>query len=156
MTSSCHLEGDIMFFIGYGTLFSDKTYTTVVFMSFTVSIFIFGVCFSTFIYFSFEFTKKFQHVLIMDNRKWTITVFNYVIDMVCVISLQHLSSKINTILLNRILLNWMALLQLWDKKIVLVIGKRQWEVECEAVGPPVSEDKGRCHACISNLGWGRA
>ena len=84
MTSSCHLEGDIMFFIGYGTLFSDKTYTTVVFMSFTVSIFIFGVCFSTFIYFSFEFTKKFQHVLIMDNRKWTITVFSYVIDMACV------------------------------------------------------------------------
>ena len=37
------------------------------------------------------------------------------------------------------------------QKIELVIGKRQWEVEGEAVGPPVSEDKGRWHVCISNL-----
>ena len=37
------------------------------------------------------------------------------------------------------------------QKIELVIGKRQWEVEGEAVGPPMSEDKGRCHVCISNL-----
>ena len=37
------------------------------------------------------------------------------------------------------------------QKIELVIGKRQWEVEGEVVGPPISEDKGRCHACISNL-----
>ena len=37
------------------------------------------------------------------------------------------------------------------QKIELVIGKRQWEVEGEAVGPPISEDKGRCHVCISNL-----
>ena len=37
------------------------------------------------------------------------------------------------------------------QKIELVIRKRQWEVEGEAVGPPMSEDKGRCHVCISNL-----
>ena len=37
------------------------------------------------------------------------------------------------------------------QKIELVIGKRQWEVKGEAVGPPMSEDKGRCHVCISNL-----
>ena len=37
------------------------------------------------------------------------------------------------------------------QKIEFVIGKRQWEAEGEAVGPPMSEDKGRCHACISNL-----
>ena len=62
MTSSRHFEGDIMFSTGYGSLFSDKTYTTVVFMSFRMSAFIFGVCFSTFIYFSFVFNNKFQHV----------------------------------------------------------------------------------------------
>ena len=62
MRSSRHFEGDIMFPTGYGSLFSDKTYTTVVFMSFRMSAFIFGVCFSTFIYFSFVFNKKFQHV----------------------------------------------------------------------------------------------
>ena len=37
------------------------------------------------------------------------------------------------------------------QKIELVIGKRQWEVEGEAVGCSMSEDKGRCHVCISNL-----
>ena len=37
------------------------------------------------------------------------------------------------------------------QKIELVKGKRQWKVEGEAVGPPVSEDKGRYHVCISNL-----
>ena len=36
------------------------------------------------------------------------------------------------------------------RKIELVIGKRQWELEGEAVGPPMSEHKGRCHVCISN------
>ena len=84
MTSSRHFEGDIMCSAGYGSLFSDKTCTTVVFMSFRMSAFIFGVCFSTFIYFSVEFNKKFQHVQIMDNRKWAITVLSYVIDMACV------------------------------------------------------------------------
>ena len=53
MTLSRHFEDDIMFSTGYGSLFSDKTYTTVAFMSFRMSSFIFGVCFSTFIYFSF-------------------------------------------------------------------------------------------------------
>ena len=42
------------------------------------------------------------------------------------------------------------------QKIELVIGKKQCEVEGEAVGPPMSEDKERCYACISNLAWGRA
>ena len=62
MTSSRHFEGDIMFSTGHGSLFSGKIYTTVVFMFFRMSAFIFGVCFSTFIYFSFVFNKKFQHV----------------------------------------------------------------------------------------------
>ena len=66
MMSSRHFEGDIMFSTGYGSLFSDKTYTTVVFMSFRMEAFIFGVCFSTFIYFSFVFDKKFQHVQMLD------------------------------------------------------------------------------------------
>ena len=29
--------------------------------------------------------------------------------------------------------------------------KKGMEVEGEAVGPPMSEDKRRCHVCISNL-----
>ena len=37
------------------------------------------------------------------------------------------------------------------QKIELVIVKGQWEVEGEAIGPPMSEDKGRCHLRISNL-----
>ena len=37
------------------------------------------------------------------------------------------------------------------QKIELAIGKREWEVKGEAVGPPMSEDQGRCHVCISNL-----
>ena len=84
MLSSWHFEDDIMCSAGYGSLFSDKSYTTVVFMSFRMSAFIFGVCFSTFAYFSFKFNQKFQHVQIMDNRKWTITVLTYVIDIACV------------------------------------------------------------------------
>ena len=59
MTSSRHFQDDIMFSNGYGSLFSDKTYTTVVFISFRMPAFIFRVCFSTFIYFSFVFNKKF-------------------------------------------------------------------------------------------------
>ena len=66
MTSSRHSEGDVMFSTGYASLFSDKTYATVVFMSFRISAFIFGVCFSTFIDFSFVFDKKFQHVHMLD------------------------------------------------------------------------------------------
>ena len=34
------------------------------------------------------------------------------------------------------------------QKIELVIRKRQWEVEGEDVGPPMSGDKVRCHVCI--------
>ena len=44
-----------------------------------------------------------------------------------------------------------GLITLVRQKIELVIGKRQWEVEGEAVAPPMSEDKGRCHVYISNL-----
>ena len=54
-----------MFSTGYGSLFSDKTYTTV-FMSFRMSAFIFGMCFSTFIYFSFVVNKKCQHGQMLD------------------------------------------------------------------------------------------
>ena len=36
------------------------------------------------------------------------------------------------------------------------IGKMQWEVEGEAVGPPMSEDKGRCHVMYIKFSWGRA
>ena len=63
MTSLHDFEGDIMFSTGYGSLFSAKTYTTVVFC---VSAFIFGVCFSTPIYFSFVFNKRFQYVQMLD------------------------------------------------------------------------------------------
>ena len=63
MTSSRHFEGD---FTGYDSLFSDKTYTTVVFMSFRKSAFVFGVCIRTFIYFSFVINKKFQHEQMLD------------------------------------------------------------------------------------------
>ena len=59
MTLPRHFEGDIMLSTGYGSLLSDKTYTTVVFMSFRMSVFIFDLSFSTFIYFSFVFNKKF-------------------------------------------------------------------------------------------------
>ena len=37
------------------------------------------------------------------------------------------------------------------QKIELVIGKRQWDVEDEALGPPMSEVKERCQVCMSNL-----
>ena len=66
MTSLRYFENDIMFSIGYGSLFSDKTYTTVVFISFRMSAFIFDICFSTFIYFSFVFNKKFQQAQMLD------------------------------------------------------------------------------------------
>ena len=66
MTSSRHFEGDILFSTRYGSLLSDKTYTTIVFMSFRMSAFIFGVCLSTFIYFSFVVNKKFQQVQMLD------------------------------------------------------------------------------------------
>ena len=44
-----------------------------------------------------------------------------------------------------------GLTTLMRQKIGLVIGKRQWEVEGEAVGSPMSEDKGRCQVYISHL-----
>ena len=59
------------------------------------------------------------------------------------------------ILVNRILLilftKFNGLTTLVRQKIELVIIKRQWELEGEAVGPRMSDDEGRCHVCISNL-----
>ena len=37
------------------------------------------------------------------------------------------------------------------QEIELVISKGQWEVECEAVDPPMSENKERCYVCWSSL-----
>ena len=44
-----------------------------------------------------------------------------------------------------------GLTTLVTQKIELVIGKRQWEVEGEAVGPSIPVNKGRRHVCILNL-----
>ena len=99
-------------------------------------------------------------------RKWTITVFSYVIDMARVNSLalqkkydpcKQDSFKYCYTLLYQLVKpfiqsrNLNGLTTLVRQKIELVIGKRQWEVEGEAIGSPISEDKGRCHVCISNL-----
>ena len=102
-------------------------------------------------------------------RKWTITVFSNVIDMIrvnsattfalqkkydpckqdsfeyCYTFIVSVSKTIYTITK----LEW--LYYSCETKIELVVGKKQWEVEGEAVGPPMSEDKGRCHVCISNM-----
>ena len=103
------------------------------------------------------------------SRKWTITVFSYVIDMARVNSsttfaLQKkydpckqdsfeycytlLYQLVKPFIQSR---NLNGLTTLVRQKIELVIGKKKWEVEGEAVGPPGSEDKGRCHVCILNL-----
>ena len=70
MTSLLHHQGILKsiscFPLDMVVYFSDKTYTTVVFISLRMSEFIFGVCFSTFICFSFVFNKKFQHVQMLD------------------------------------------------------------------------------------------
>ena len=66
MTSSRYFEDNIMFSTGCCSLFSDKTYTTVVFISLRMSAFILGLRFSSFINFSFVFNKKFQHVQMID------------------------------------------------------------------------------------------
>ena len=103
------------------------------------------------------------------SRKWTITVFGYVIDMARVNSstkfaLQKkydpckqdsfeychtfLYQLVKPFIQSRSLNGLTALVK---QKIELVIGKKQWEVEGKAVGPPMSEDKRRRHVCISNL-----
>ena len=107
-------------------------------------------------------------------RKFTITVFRYVIDMTNVYSSTTfaLQNKYDlckqdsfeycyTLLYQLVKLfiqsrSLNGLTTLVRQKIELVIGKRQWEVEGEAVGPPMSDNKGRCHICISNLAGGRA
>ena len=106
------------------------------------------------------------------SRKWTITVFSYVIDMARVNSsttfaLQKkydpckqdsfeycctlLYQLVKPFIQSRSLNGFTTLVR---KKIELVIRKRQWEVEGEAVGPPISEDKGRCHVYIYQIWLG--
>ena len=103
------------------------------------------------------------------SRKLTITVFSYVIDMAHVNSSTTfaLQKKCNPCkqdsfeycytLLYQLVKPFIqsrslnGLTALVKQNIELVIGKRQWEVEGVAVGSPMSEDKGRCHVCISNL-----
>ena len=107
------------------------------------------------------------------SRKLTINVFSYVIDMTRVNSsttfvlqkkydpcIQDSFEYCHTLLYQLVKpflqsqsLN--GLTTLVKQNIELVIGKRQWEVEGVAVGPPMSEDKGRCHVCIK-FGWGMA
>ena len=101
-------------------------------------------------------------------RKWTITVFSYVIDMGRVNSsttfalekkypCKQDSFEYCYTLLYQLVKPFMqsrslnGLTTLVRQKIELIIGKRQSEVKGEAVGPPMSEDKERCHVCISNL-----
>ena len=103
------------------------------------------------------------------SRKWTITVFSYVIDMARVNSsttfaLQKkydpckqdsfeycytlLYQLVKPFIQSRSLNGFNTLVR---QKIELVIGKRQWEVEGQACGPLMSENKGRYHVCISSL-----
>ena len=60
--SSRHFGGDIRFPTGYGSLFSDKTYTAVVLKSFRMSAFILVCVLALLSIFSFVFNKKFQPV----------------------------------------------------------------------------------------------
>ena len=103
------------------------------------------------------------------SRKFTITVFRYVIDMTRVYSSTTfaLQNKYDlckqdsfeycyTLLYQLVKLfiqsqSLNGLTTFVRRKIELVIGKRQ-KVEGEAAGPPLAEDEGRCHVCISNLG----
>ena len=103
------------------------------------------------------------------SRKWTIIVFSYVIDMALVNSsttfalqkkydpCKQDSFEYCYTLLYQLVKPFIqsrslnGLTTLARQKTELVIGKRQWEVEVEAVGPPMPEDKGRCHVCTSNL-----
>ena len=101
--------------------------------------------------------------------KWTIAVFTYVIDMARVNSctIFALQKKYDTCKQDSFKYCYTLLYQLvkpfiqsqslnglttmMGQKIELVIVKGQWEVEGEAIGPPMSENKGRCHLRISNL-----
>ena len=99
-------------------------------------------------------------------RKWIVTVFNYVIDMAHVNSsttfalekkydpCKQDSFEYCYTLLHQLVKPFMqsrslnGLTTLVRQKIELIIGKVK---ESEAACPPMSEDKGRCHVCISNL-----
>ena len=103
------------------------------------------------------------------SRKWTITGFSYVIDMArvnssttfalqkkCDLCKQDSFEYCYTVLHQLVKpfiqsqsLN--GLTAFVRQKIELVIEKRKWEKEGEDVGPPMSEDKGKCYVCISNL-----
>ena len=103
------------------------------------------------------------------SRKWTITGFSYVIDMArvnssttfalqkkCDLCKQDSFEYCYTVLYQLVKpfiqsqsLN--GLTAFVRQKIELVIEKRKWEKEGEDVGPPMSEDKGKCYVCISNL-----
>ena len=115
-------------------------------------------------------TREWGFILVnQDLKKWTITVFSYVIDMACVNSsttfalqtkydpCKQDSFEYCCILLYQFVKPFIqsrslnGLTTRVRQKINLVIGKRQWEVEGDAVCPPWSEDKRRCHVCISNL-----
>ena len=103
------------------------------------------------------------------SRKWTITMFSYVTDMARINSSTTfaLHKKYDSCKQGSFEYCYTLLYQLEKpfiqsrslnglstlvrQTIELVIGKRQCEVEGEAVGPSMSEDKGRCHVCISNL-----
>ena len=103
------------------------------------------------------------------SRKWKITGFSCVIDMTHVNSSttfalqkkydpckQDFSGNCYTLLYRLVKLfiqsrSLNGLTTLVRQKIELIIGKREWEVEGEAVGPPMPEVKGRCNVCISNL-----
>ena len=100
------------------------------------------------------------------SRKWIITVFSYVIYMARVNSSTTfaLQKKYGPCKQDSFECCYTLLYQLVKpfiqsqslngvttlvrQKIELVIGERQWEVAGEAVTPPMSEDKGRCHVCI--------
>ena len=103
------------------------------------------------------------------SRKWAITVFSYVIDMARVNSSTAfaLQKKYDPCKQDSFEYCYTLLYQLVKpfrqsrrlnglttlvrQRIQLVIGKRKWKVKGEAVGPSISEDKGKCHVCISNL-----
>ena len=103
------------------------------------------------------------------SRKCTITVFSYVIDIARVnwsttFAFQKKYDPCKQDAFEYCYILWYQLVKpfipsrslnglttLVRPKIELVIGKKQWEVKGETVGLPTSEDKVRCHICISNL-----
>ena len=107
------------------------------------------------------------------SRKWTITVFSYVINMPRInssttfaLQKKHDPCKqdsfeyCNTLLYQLVKpfiqsqsLN--GLTTIMSQKIKLVIRKRQWEVEGEAIGPPMPEER-KMSCMYIKFGWGRA